>query len=55
MSRAPRVPDARIAEMRQKRKQGALLKELAYEFGLSMNYVCRVINFRDRKNVKVSA
>lgn len=55
MSRTPRVTDARIAEMREKRKQGALLKELAYEFGLSMNYVCRVLNGSDRKKVKASA
>ena len=54
MSRIPRISNEQIVTLRQRRQSGALLKELAYDFNLSMNYVCRICNFRDRKNAKVT-
>lgn len=55
MSRIPKVSDSQVIAIRQRRKAGELLKVLAYDFGLNMNYVCRLCNFRDRKNAKVQA
>lgn len=47
----PRVSDADIATLRQRRKDGALLKELAWDFKLTLNYVSRICCGRDRKKV----
>ncbi len=54
MIRPARVTNAEVIVMRERRAAGALLKELAYDFNLSLNYVCRIVNGRDRKNVKAS-
>ena len=48
----PRVSDADIITLRQRRKDGAMLKELAWDFRLSFNYVARICGRKDRKNVK---
>ncbi len=54
MSAPPRVSHEQIAALRAKRKDGALLKELAHEFKLSLNYVCSICSNRERKQAKVS-
>ncbi len=54
MSAAPKVTDDQIRELRSKRESGALLKELSAEFGLTLNYVCSLCKFRERKKVKAT-
>lgn len=50
----PRVTDEQIALIRKRRKDGERLKSLAADFNLSVNYVCRVCNLRERTKVKAS-
>jgi Mor family transcriptional regulator len=42
-----KLTDAQIRAMREKRKLGSYLKELASEFNCSLNWVARVTNHKD--------
>lgn len=50
--RKPRLTEDQVREMRLRRKNGAFLKELAYDFGCSFNYAARIVNRQDRAYIK---
>lgn len=50
MPKKSKLTNEQVAQIRERRKQGELLKVLSADFGVCMNYICRLTNYRDRKH-----
>ena len=49
IDRRKKLSDEQVREMRAQRKAGALLKNLATDFHVSMNWVEKIVSYKYRK------